>query len=247
MASELTMYCVTHKSLDWYAKGRTPIFVGSGENKKGYLSDNTGINISKKNPNYCELTAFYWIWKNDHHSKYVSIEHYRRYFFSKLSISAISNWRMKRILNKNDIVETVAIPYDTTIRGYYERNHYGSDLKVVEESTNKFYPDYIDSFHKIMYGSRTSMCNMIAMSKENFDRYCEWLFTILEYVEKNIDISDRDKYQQRVYGFLSERLQNVWVDHQNLKVKRLSIYFLQEGKKVSFRQSIHDMFDKDSH
>ncbi len=29
-----------------------------------YIGDNTGDNISLRNPNYCELTGLYWAWKN---------------------------------------------------------------------------------------------------------------------------------------------------------------------------------------
>ncbi|MBT8859569.1 lipopolysaccharide biosynthesis glycosyltransferase, partial [Lactobacillus delbrueckii subsp. bulgaricus] len=30
-------------------------------------------------------------------------------------------------------------------------------------------------------------------------------------------------YQQRLYGFLSERLLNIWISHKELKVKHLPI------------------------
>ena len=78
----MSMYMVTHKTVNFIPDERTPIFVGKGQNKKNYLSDNIGINISNKNKNYSELTALYWIWKNDKSSSYVSIEHYRRFYGS---------------------------------------------------------------------------------------------------------------------------------------------------------------------
>ena len=67
----ITMYMVTHKSVDFVPEDRTPIFVGKGNNSDNYISDNTGENISDKNSNYCELTALYWIWKNDKKSEYI--------------------------------------------------------------------------------------------------------------------------------------------------------------------------------
>ena len=70
-SQQLKMYVVTHKALEYIPKDRTPIFVGGRTNDKGYLTDKTGEEISKKNPYYCELTAIYWIRKNDHSSKYV--------------------------------------------------------------------------------------------------------------------------------------------------------------------------------
>jgi hypothetical protein len=50
-----------------------------------YQGDNSGDNISYKNPNYAELTTIYWAWKNIKDIDYVGICHYRRYFlFNKL-------------------------------------------------------------------------------------------------------------------------------------------------------------------
>ena len=46
---------------------------------RGYLNDNTGDNISIKNPGYCELTGLYWAWKNLE-SDYIGLVHYRRHF-----------------------------------------------------------------------------------------------------------------------------------------------------------------------
>ena len=56
-----------------------------------------------------------------------------------------------------------------------------------------------------------------------FDEYCEWLFNILFEVENRTDISNYDSYNKRLYGFLSERLINIWVMQQNLKVKEYPV------------------------
>ena len=46
--------------------------------------------------------------------------------------------------------------------------------------------------------------NIFIAKSEWVNKYCEWLFSILFEVEKNISISD-DNYQKRVFGFLSRR------------------------------------------
>ena len=50
------------------------------------------------------------------------------------------------------------------------------------------------------------------------------LFDVLFEVEKNIDISDRDIYQSRVYGYLAERLLNVYfLKNQHLEIRELFV------------------------
>lgn len=50
-----------------------------GKKFLGYTPGNTGKNISAKNPNYCELTGLYWVWKNLS-CDYIGLCHYRHYF-----------------------------------------------------------------------------------------------------------------------------------------------------------------------
>ena len=60
-----------------------PIHVGYKKKKNiGFIGDHTGDNISEKNPNFCELTAYYWAWKNLD-AEYVGLVHYRRHFRGK--------------------------------------------------------------------------------------------------------------------------------------------------------------------
>ena len=41
-----------------------PVGLGKNNFSDGWLKDNTGNNISKKNPYYSEFTFHYWFWKN---------------------------------------------------------------------------------------------------------------------------------------------------------------------------------------
>ena len=64
-----------------------PVQVGAeGKTKiEEYTQDNTGNNISLKNPYFCELTGLYWAWKNLE-AENIGLVHYRRYFTNKKKI-----------------------------------------------------------------------------------------------------------------------------------------------------------------
>ena len=78
---DIKILVAAHKKY-WMPKDSVylPIQVGAALHPAlGYVPDNTGYNISDKNPNYCELTALYWAWKNLE-CEYIGLCHYRRYF-----------------------------------------------------------------------------------------------------------------------------------------------------------------------
>ena len=89
----MKVYVVTHKPFD----GRLPenyeyIQVNAANNARFCaLTDDTGENISAKNPCYCELTAMYWIWKNDHENDIVGLAHYRRFLTTNKFTTALHN------------------------------------------------------------------------------------------------------------------------------------------------------------
>ncbi len=74
-----------------------------------------------------------------------------------------------------------------------------------------------------MGGKKLYLYNMFIMKKKDFDEYCKWLFDILFKLESQIDISNYDNYQSRIFGFLSERLFNVWIKKHNLKIKEIPV------------------------
>ena len=60
------IYVMTHKSIEKLPDDTyIPFHVGKkGKMDLGYPGDDTGEEISEKNPYYCELTGMYWVWKN---------------------------------------------------------------------------------------------------------------------------------------------------------------------------------------
>lgn len=230
---------VTHKKY-WMPKMEMylPIQVSStNKNDLGYLKDNTGDNISYKNPNYCELTAIYWAWKNID-IDYIGICHYRRYFTHKNKLerfiigkknSILTEKEAEILLNKYDIILPKKNIFDKSIKEQYAQNHKEKDLYIVENVISKKYPQYIDIFYKVMNGNSGYFLNMFIMRKKIFNNYCKWLFSILFETEKNINLKEYDTYQSRVFGFLSERLFNVWLKYQNLKSIELPVITIRKG------------------
>ena len=92
-----------------------PVQVGTALTEKRLehmaYRDNEGDNISGKNPDYCELTAQYWAWKNID-VEYYGFFHYRRYLsFNDSLKEKVDNWN---IVTKNYLTkyETNAMHID---------------------------------------------------------------------------------------------------------------------------------------
>lgn len=232
---DLKILVATHKQY-WMPKDScyVPIHVGrEGKSDIGYMGDNTGDHISGKNLNYCELTGLYWAWKNLI-CEYIGLCHYRRYFSKhKFYFSRKGNILKKKdfekILCKYDVIlPKITNLNELTIREQYEKMHMKKDLDCAETVLKEQFPLYSRSFDKVMNQHKMYSCNMFVMKKKDFDRYCEWLFPILFEVEKCINISGYSPYQTRVFGFLSERLFNVWLDYHKFNSKAVRVIHLED-------------------
>lgn len=223
-----------------------PIHVGrEGKADLGYISDNTGDNISAKNANYCELTGLYWAHKNLK-CDYIGLCHYRRYFAGKNLHTNNAEKKKAVILHRADYEKLlqeydVILPvkrnyYIETVRTQYEHAHNKRDLDEAEKIIKELYPEYSEAFTKVMSRTKLHILNMFVMKKTLFDEYCNWLFSILFELEKRINISSYNQYEARVFGFISERLFNVWLEKHQLKVKAIPVVFLEKqnwAKKIA--------------
>lgn len=183
----------------------------------GYHSDNTGDNISERNPYYSELTGLYWLYKNDSDCDITGLCHYRRYFINERN-EVLLKEDIEHILNEYDII--VSEPLELESQSLYESyavKHNKKDMDLTREAVSKLYPDYLDTFDEVMNGSKMYFANMLIASKEKVNAYSKWLFDILFDVEKQLDMTGYDEYNQRVYGFIAERLLRVWIVYNNYK------------------------------
>ena len=202
-----------------------PMQVGAeGKDDIGFNKDNTGDNISTKNPLFCELTGLYWAWKNLD-LDYYGLVHYRRYFTLSKKIPKYENDKFNVVLSSEEVENLlkdtdIILPKERnyfieTVYNHYKHTMYIEPLdeagKIIEEK----YPEYLKEFENLKKTKKLHAFNMFIMKKEYFNEYCTWLFDILFELEK------------RIFGRVSERLLDVWIKTKGYSYKEVKVMDMQ--------------------
>lgn len=220
------------------------IFVGGSKyNNKfnpNFTFDNVGHDqISEKNQFYSELTGIYQVYKNVK-SNYIGFTHYRR-FFIKRSLKNIFKYHLldckdiNRILKNEDIIVPERVLFKKSVFQQYINGHLKSDLLIVRKIISEQGDLILNSFDNYFNGNVFFLGNMVIGKSLILHDYYEWLFGILFEFERRVgleEISTRDNYQKRVFGFLSERLFGVWLIHNDIKYHEVPIAFISGKKKL---------------
>lgn len=238
--ANVKIYVAMHRPDDHVLTIKDPIYIPihcgkdvyiPEEDVTGYLpefGDNTGDNISEKNQDYCELTAMYWIWKNDHESDIVGLNHYRRYFceseddrvtlMSKDTIEdLLLNKGYEYIINSCEFNFNEFEPDDKINSVYqdYKEMHDIRDFDNTLTALHILYPNIADKMEYMMkHNYPMAYCNMLISTKKCFDEYAKFLFSVLNYVETNYGV-----HGYRGLGYVAERLFRPWL----LATKRKTI------------------------
>ena len=214
-----------------------PMQVGAeGKDDIGFNKDNTGDNISTKNPLFCELTGLYWAWKNLD-LDYYGLVHYRRYFTLSKKIPKYENDKFNVVLSSEEVENLlkdtdIILPKERnyfieTVYNHYKHTMYIEPLdeagKIIEEK----YPEYFKEFENLKKTKKLHAFNMFIMKKEYFNEYCTWLFDILFELEKRIDYSKYDSFHARFFGRVSERLLDVWIKTKGYSYKEVKVMDMQ--------------------
>lgn len=73
----------------------------------------------------------------------------------------------------------------------------------------------------------------------------EWLFSILFEVERRVKVEEEDSYHRRIFGFISEFLQYVWIRHNRLRVYACMVGMLGEKAEIAeVRCRLAEYFDR---
>lgn len=156
---------------------------------------------------YSEGFHLYEIWTFLQHTKFIGLNHYRRYF----DIEKEEN--------------TIPKPLNFNMHKQYADCHNIEDLIEVEKIVDEKFPFYHLDYENI---NVLFPCNMFVLDKIAFNRYCFFMFSVLDefnkrkllftdddvrtYVEKNKGKykSFNLDYQSRLQGFLMERISTIF-------------------------------------
>ena len=235
-----TIYVATHRRCNELLKlshPYVPIHAGKASYNSeddwhtGYLpelGDNTGDNISSKNYFYSELTAMYWVWKNDKSDPedIVGLNHYRRYFQSLNSAGNLMTEEDMRniifdrgfnfIINgyNTNVPDPTRLSTDCIYCGY-QQQHNIKDLDNAIQAIHEMFPDVAGRMeYELKHSGVCSYCNMLITTKKHFDEYASFLFPVLQYVEDRIKYNSYVNAQHdgwRVPGYVAERLMRPWI------------------------------------
>ncbi len=238
-----------------------PIQVGAalaGSHFAGFLWDDTGENISIKNRSYCELTAQYWAWKNVK-ADYYGFFHYRRYLYpdqsapkpyrieekaSQAALERLGYSRFEEVICQYDMLlpkgENMYLP----VREHYANApfHYREDLKTVEEIVRDNYSAYRPAIEEYLSSTICYFGNIFIMKQSVFQDYCAWLFPVLEEFDRRADILSYSSQEQRVDGYLAERLLGIYGMHHrgNLRMIELPrVHFIPDGRERRIKKVLN--------
>ena len=259
----LKIFCVYHKPYHLFSSDVfEPIQTGCAEASEDLkiLRDDTGDNISHKNKNYGELSAWYWVWKNYlplyPETEYIGFCHYRRFLnFDKAPPSrksfhnVITDVEFKEQYFKKYSLERIC----ETIRGfdvilpgkyffgrkdksiyhqYVTSGHPKLEIDKLCSIIKAIYPDYERDMEEYLSGRSSYLCLNYVMKKELFEKFMTWVFRLLDEMEKISDWSQYNEYSnQRTPAYLMERFFNVWLNHQ-IRVNHIKI-LEREGILIS--------------
>lgn len=249
MSQSLKILVCYHKPAELFKDDVfVPIHVGragcalSEEDKRWMLDnmigDDTGDNISELNRYFCEMTGIYWAWKNYDklgNPDYIGLCHYRR-LFAKEDVATFADYDITAPFETNGN----AVP-STEI---WQTNHGTDDLDEAISLLSAQYPQYADLAEPYLGQTQGYYYNMFIMKKELFFEYCEKIFPVLFKIHQQMDYPRATYYNQRMPGFVAERLTGLFITEKEkyCKVKQCYHQHIEKNAKID----IFPKFGKDS-
>ena len=140
------------------------------------------------------------------------------------------------------------LPERPNLYDHYALVHRKEDLDRVLSIIKERNPEMSDSIEAVFGSNRAYFLNMFVMRSDLFVEYAEWLFETLEALElitPDIDNLHQLGYQSRLFGYLGERLFNLYLHHRkqsepnSLRIAERNVLF---AKDTIDRQSVHRFY-----
>ena len=210
-----------------------PIHLGHGADYQWLdahmVGDDTGDNISDRNPTYNELTAIYWAWK--HYDELgdpdkIGFCHYRRFFIFDRRKAAYYEGNEENIegqiypervamVQNYDFVAPIPNKRRSVYRNYKDAHH-RDDIDLALSIIARDYPAMWGAAKTYTAGQKTFFYNMFILGREDFGAYCHFIFGVLEAYRRET-AHPTERY------FISEVLTGIFFT-----------YLLQQGKSVLY-------------
>lgn len=144
----------------------------------------------------------------------------------------LNETEIQDLLEHHDVIMPTRRKLKYTVRVHYERYHHAKDLELLRTIIKEKYPLYEHAFEQVLNKKELFANNMFIMKRADFDHCSSWLFDLLFEFEKRVQLADYHGYQERILGFIAERLLNVWLVHEQLKIVELPVIYFKHFKFV---------------
>jgi Domain of unknown function (DUF4422) len=221
------------------------------------LRNDDGDNIAGRGAQFNELTAIYWLWKNQTGYDIVGLYHYRRYlnFYPINSqrpevvaaapaktVTLLSDERQKEkiisILSTYDVIVPQGNFVPRSLEAHYLAQHSRTYWDRFWEIAFDLYPEYTKVRDFLVVSNKAHFFNIFVSSKSWLDRYAEHLFKILVILTDELGYPDPEpgkRFQEFRYpGYLSERFFMLYLFANRSRVFETQLVILSEEQKKTY-------------
>ena len=199
---------------------------------KNMIGDDTDNNISHLNRELNELTAIYWAWKNYDklgNPDYIGLNHYKRFF--DIEYKSIPN-----LLNKYYYIKTgfhcnqkISV-YDAWIncsKSWADNDFLDNALDLCNQITGN---NDIENYFKTG-AEGDSYFNMFILPKEEFFKYCEFLFSIIFKLPNSKEERTKAMFAERLTAYYLKTLEK---KHKCLNAKVINYCYSTILQKIPY-------------
>lgn len=212
----------------------TPIQVGKALHPDldlGYITDDTGDNISEENPYYCELTAIYWGWKNLN-CEYIGLQHYRRYFNFIFNENNIDN-----VFKDCDVVLATPLWSGESVFKNWMAGLIPEDVYVAFKLLEAMYPDDYEKGKAFFSNPFFYPCNMFVCKKSLLDEFAKWEFPYLKKLKEVLKLSGYSR-EKRILGYIGEGLLPLYFLNRGYRIKTMDIVPFPNDTHILLRSDL---------